>query len=86
MCSAPVTSTVQSLPYLTSFDMNLNLPELKISSINCNSLNMSVSSKHNQLKKLYGITKLKSDVIMLSDIRMCNRNLVSASNDCSKVF
>ena len=47
---------------------------------------MSVSSKHNQLKKLYGITKLKSDVIMLSNIRMCNRNLVSASNDCSKVF
>ena len=63
-----------------------NLPVLTVSSINCNSLNMSVTSKHNQLKKIYGITKLKTDVIFLSDIRLCNRNLVSASNDCSKIF
>ena len=63
-----------------------NLPVLTVSSINCNSLNMSVTSKHNQLKKIYGITKLKTDVIFLSDIRLCNRNLVSASNDCTKIF
>ena len=63
-----------------------DFPELSIASINCNSLNMSVSSKHNQIKKIYGITKLKSDIILLSDIRMCNKNLVSASSDCSKIF
>ena len=68
---------------------NFNLtdfPELSISCINCNSLNMSVSSKHNQTRKIYGISKLKTDIIFLSDIRLCNRNLVSASNDCSKTF
>ena len=63
-----------------------DFPELSISCINCNSLNMSVSSKHNQIRKIYGITKLKTDIILLSDIRLCNRNLVSASNDCSKTF
>ena len=63
-----------------------DFPELSIASINCNSLNMSVSSKHNQIKKIYGISKLKRDIILLSDIRMCNKNLVSASSDCSKIF
>ena len=48
---------------------NENFPELSVSSVNCNSLNMSTSSKHNQIKKIYGITKLKSDVILLSDIQ-----------------
>ena len=61
-------------------------PEISISSINCNSLNMSVTSKKNQTRKIYGITKLKTDIILLSDIRLCNKNLVSASNDCAKIF
>ena len=63
-----------------------NFPELSIASINCNSLNMSVTSKINQTKKIYGITKLKTDIIFLSDIRLCNKNLVSASNDLTKIF
>ena len=63
-----------------------NFPVLSITSINCNSLNMSVTSKNNQTKKIYGITKLKSDIIFLSDIRLCNKNLMSASNGCSKIF
>ena len=63
-----------------------DFPELSISSVNCNSLNMSVTSKHNQIKKIYGITKLRTDIILLSDIRLCNRNLVSASNDCTRIF
>ena len=77
-----------SQPYSsqTSNIMVSTMPVLTVSSINCNSLNMSVTSKHNQLKKIFGITKLKTDVILLSDIRLCNRNLVSASNDCSKIF
>ena len=71
---------------LNNEPFNENFPELSVSSVNCNSLNMSTSSKHNQIKKIYGITKLKSDVILLSDIRLCNRNLVSLSLDCEKVF
>ena len=64
----------------------LTIPELSFASINCNSLNMSLTSKSNQLKKLYGIAKLNKDIIFLSDIRICNQNLVSSSNDCSKIF
>ena len=75
-------------PYKHSTMLNnfTDFPELTIASVNCNSLNMSVSSKHNQCKKIYGITKLQTDIILLSDIRLCNKNLVSASNDCAKVF
>ena len=40
-----------------------NFPVLSITSINCNSLNMSATSKNNQTKKIYGITRLKSDII-----------------------
>ena len=47
---------------------------------------MSVTSKSNQIKKIYGITKLNKDIIFLSDIRLCNKNLILASNDCSKIF
>ena len=63
-----------------------NFPELSVASINCNSLSMSVTSKSNQIKKIYGITKLNKDIIFLSDIRLCNKNLILASNDCSKIF
>ena len=61
-------------------------PSLTFSGINCNSLNMSASSKHNQLRKIYGITKLKTDIIFLSDIRICNKNLVSGVADIKKSF
>ena len=61
-------------------------PSLTFSGINCNSLNMSASSKHNQLRKIYGITKLKTDIIFLSDIRICNRSLVSGVADITKTF
>jgi exonuclease III len=47
---------------------------------------MSHASKRNQALKIHGITKLKSDVILLSDIRLSNRNLVSAANDIKKTF
>jgi hypothetical protein len=47
---------------------------------------MSNSSKWNQNIKIYGITKLKADVIFLSDIRLSNKNLVSAKNDVERIF
>jgi exonuclease III len=57
---------------------------LTISSLNCNSLNMS--SKENQNLKIHGITSLKTDIIFISDIRLSNKNLVSSADDVSKSF
>ena len=50
---------------------------LSLASINCNSLNMSTINKSLQKNKIYGITKLRTDIIFLSDIRLSNRNLGS---------
>jgi hypothetical protein len=51
-----------------------DLPRLTIACINCNSLNSSnVSSLHYSMK-LYGISKLNTDVIFLSDIRIHGKN------------
>jgi hypothetical protein len=47
---------------------------------------MSNSAKWNQTLKICGITKLKSDVIFLSDIRISNKNLISASEDLKRQF
>jgi hypothetical protein len=60
--------------------------KLTISCINCNSLNMSQSAKWNQTLKVCGITKLKSDIIFMSDIRLSNKNLVSLGDDIAKLF
>jgi exonuclease III len=57
-----------------------------LSCINCNSLNMSDSTKVNQQKKLFSITKLKTDIILMSDIRLSNRSKVSVSNELTKIF
>ncbi len=58
--------------------VNLNveklIPEISVSAINCNSLNMGMVTKHTRLLKFYGIVSLKTDVIFLSDTRMCNKN------------
>jgi exonuclease III len=60
--------------------------EISISSINCNSLNKSNTAKWNQTLKICGISKLKSDIIFLSDIRIINKNLVSSADDIKKLF
>jgi exonuclease III len=60
--------------------------ELSIACINCNSLNMSNSAKWNQTLKVCGITKVKSDIIFLSDTRLSNKNLVSAEDDIKYSF
>jgi hypothetical protein len=59
---------------------------LSFSSINCNSLNMSSAGKNNQTLKIYGITKLRTDVIFMADIRVKNKNLVSAEEDLKRLF
>jgi exonuclease III len=65
--------------------MFANLP-VTISSINVNSLNMSCAAKWNQMLKIYGIAKLKTDIIFLSDVRMSNKNLISAKNYIEKLL
>jgi hypothetical protein len=59
---------------------------MSFSCINCNSLNVSASGKFNQALKIYGITKLRTDVIILSDIQICGKNRVSYSNELQKMF
>jgi exonuclease III len=49
-------------------------PKISISSVNCNSLNMSSASSNVHMRKIYGIVKLKTDIIFLSDIRLCNKS------------
>ena len=50
--------------------MIFSFPHITLASINCSSLNMStITSAHHKLK-IYGITKLKADIIFLSDIRL----------------
>jgi exonuclease III len=48
-------------------------PQISLSAINCNSLNMSNAGKSQHLRKIYGIVRLKTDIIPLSDIRLCNK-------------
>ena len=57
-----------------------NFPKISVSSLNCNSLNMAAVNKQTRIRKFYGIVSLKSDVILVSDIRMCNKAGISDSN------
>jgi hypothetical protein len=59
---------------------------ISFASINANSLNMSQANKPAQLKKIYGILKLKTDIILISDTRISNRCLVSSENDLVSIF
>jgi exonuclease III len=76
-------STNSTLSFIVIILLAMNLT---VSAINCNSLNMSHASKKNQALKIHGITKLKTDIILLSDTRLSNKNLVSAANDIKKTF
>jgi len=62
------------------------IPTLHIASINCNSLNVSHLHNNLQKTKLYGITKIKADIILLCDIRLSNRSKISSASDISKMF
>jgi hypothetical protein len=48
---------------------NLNVrklvPEVSISAVNCNSLNMGTVTRHMRVRKFYGIVSLKTDIIFL---------------------
>ena len=61
-------------------------PQLSVASINCNSLNMSSIGKDNHLLKIHGIVSLNTDVILLSDIRLCNSAGVSNINEITNTL
>ncbi len=56
-----------------------DFPNISISAINCNSLNMSTVTKHMRIRKFYGIASLKTDIVFMSDLRMCNKAGVTDS-------
>ena len=62
------------------------MPEITVSAINCNSLNMSTVTKHTRIRKFYGIASLKTDVIFLLDLRMCNKAGVTDMKFISDTF
>jgi exonuclease III len=65
---------------------NNTINDLSFACINCNSLNMSDCRKGLQKNKIYGIAKLRTDIIFLSDVRMSSRNRISSFNDIATVF
>jgi hypothetical protein len=64
----------------------MELPKLSYSCLNCNSLNMSTLGSVNHLLKIYGIVSLKSDIIFLSDIRLCNSSGISDVKKIAETF
>ena len=64
-------STMSSLSSNGTVLKNIHsFPEISISTINCNSLNVSTVTSYHQRLKIYGIVQLKTDFIILSDIRL----------------
>ena len=63
-----------------------DFPRISISAVNCNSLNMSTVTKHTRIRKFYGIASLKTDIIFVSDLRMCNKARVTDSKFISETF
>ena len=58
-----------------------SFPGISISTINCNSLNVSTVTSYHQRLKIYGIVQLKTDFIILSDIRLGkSKNTISEIN------
>ena len=62
----------------------LTFPAISVSSINCNSLNVSTITSYHQKLKIHGITKLNSDFIILSDIRLGKKGHIK--DEIEKMF
>jgi exonuclease III len=85
----PCLVVLKSLTIADTFEMNdvLEFPfPLSVSSINCNSLNMSSTGSFNHKLKMYGITKLRTDIILLCDIRLSNTQNVPQSRNATLTF
>jgi len=66
-------------------DNTWNVP-LSVSSINCNSLNMSNTGAFNHKLKMYGITELRTDIIFMCDIRLSNSQNVPSGRQAALTF
>jgi len=67
-------------------DLPSEFPPISLSAINTNTLNMSNMQKQIRLQIFYGIVSLRSDVILMSDIRLCNRAGVTDLQFAKKTF
>jgi exonuclease III len=65
---------------------NADFPLISIAALNVNTLNMGTVTKHVRLRKFYGICSLKTDVICVSDIRLCNKNGLYDSKFVNETF
>jgi exonuclease III len=68
---------------------NTNFEYLKgitFSAQNCNSLNMTGSTKQNQIIKVEALAGLKSDIIFVSDLRLGNKNTTGSIGEISRMF
>jgi hypothetical protein len=78
----PIRKDIYKSTTLGSINMNGTVIKgMSISALNVNSLNMANINKPIQLRKLLGIVKLRTDIILLSDLRLSNRNNVNSKND-----
>jgi len=59
--------------------------DMKIAAVNCNSLNMSSANKPVQLRKIYALAKTRSDIILLSDIRLSKISTSGCVTDLKKI-
>ena len=66
-----------ALAYFISMNQMLSFPELSVSAINCNSLNMSAITSYHQTLKIHGIVQLRTDIIFLSDIRLGSKSSIT---------
>jgi hypothetical protein len=75
--ASPNSKSIMAKPdinLLPDISDNVDFPCITFAAINVNSLNMATVTKHLRLRKFYGICSLKTDIILVSDIRMCNRS------------
>jgi hypothetical protein len=64
----------------------MEFPQFNIACINCNYLNMATVAKNIRMRKFYGIVSLKTDIIFISDIRLCNKSGVGDYAFANKIF
>ena len=86
ICTVHILPSDTLLENVCLSNMAVIFNNLTVSSLNCNSLNMSKSTKPVQVKKIYSIVKLKSDIIFLSDIRLSTSNVTHAISRLKRDF
>jgi len=79
-------ASAQNNNSLATMDGTNFFKDLKISALNCNSLNLSATNKPAQLRKIYAIAKMKSDIILLSDTRLSKKSTSGCVRDLTNNF